>query len=114
MLGQNGNKLRAAQSTEILFIERCYEYLKEKGRMAIVLPDGILTNTTLQYVRDFIMEHFRINAIVSIPQTAFSHYGAGVKCSLLFLTKESASEDYDIFMASAEDVGYDATGRKNR
>ncbi len=80
--------------------------------MAIVLPDGILTNTTLQYVRDFIMEHFRINAIVSIPQTAFSHYGAGVKCSLLFLTKETVSEDYDIFMASAEDVGYDATGRK--
>lgn len=112
ILGQNGNKLRAAQSTEILFIERCYEYLKEKGRMAIVLPDGILTNTTLQYVRDFIMEHFRINAIVSIPQTAFSHYGAGVKCSLLFLTKENVSEDYDIFMASAEDVGYDATGRK--
>ena len=112
ILGQNGNKVRAAQSTEILFIERCYEYLKEKGRMAIVLPDGILTNTTLQYVRDFIMEHFRINAIVSIPQTAFSHYGAGVKCSLLFLTKETVSEDYDIFMASAEDVGYDATGRK--
>ncbi|TVL66527.1 N-6 DNA methylase [Brachyspira hyodysenteriae] len=112
ILGQNGNKLRAAQSTEILFIERCYEYLKEKGRMAIVLPDGILTNTTLQYVRDFIMEHFRINAIVSIPQTAFSHYGAGVKCSLLFLTKENVSEDYDIFMASAEYVGYDATGRK--
>lgn len=112
ILGQNGNKVRASQSTEILFIERCYEYLKEKGRMAIVLPDGILTNTTLQYVRDFIMEHFRINAIVSIPQTAFSHYGAGVKCSLLFLTKETVSEDYDIFMASAEDVGYDATGRK--
>lgn len=112
ILGQNGNKVRASQSTEILFIERCYEYLKEKGRMAIVLPDGILTNTTLQYVRDFIMEHFRINAIVSIPQIAFSHYGAGVKCSLLFLTKETVSEDYDIFMASAEDVGYDATGRK--
>ena len=112
ILGQNGNKVRAAQSTEILFIERCYEYLKEKGRMAIVLPDGILTNTTLQYVRDFIMEHFRINAIVSIPQTAFSNYGAGVKCSLLFLTKETVSEDYDIFMANAEDVGYDATGRK--
>lgn len=111
ILGMNGNKVRVSQSTEVLFIERCYEYLKDNGKMAIVLPDGILTNTTLQYVRDFIMEHFRIDAIVSIPQTAFSHYGAGVKCSLLFLTKEKVSYDYDIFMASAEDVGYDATGK---
>ena len=81
--------------------------------MAIVLPDGILTNATLQYVRDFIMNNFKINAIVSIPQTAFSHYGAGVKCSLLFLTKSIKNkEDYDIFMAQAEYVGYDATGRE--
>ena len=112
-LGLNNGKERAAQSTEVLFIERCFEYLKEGGRMAIVLPDGILTNATLQYVRDFIMNNFKINAIVSIPQTAFSHYGAGVKCSLLFLTKSIKNkEDYDIFMAQAEYVGYDATGRE--
>lgn len=112
-LGLNNGKERAAQSTEVLFIERCFEYLKEGGRMAIVLPDGILTNSTLQYVRDFIMENFIINAIVSIPQTAFSHYGAGVKCSLLFLTKSTSDKkDYDIFMAQAEYVGYDATGRE--
>ena len=112
-LGLNNGKERAAQSTEVLFIERCSHYLKEGGRMAIVLPDGILTNATLQYVRDFIMNNFKINAIVSIPQTAFSHYGAGVKCSLLFLTKSTKNkEDYDIFMAQAEYVGYDATGRE--
>lgn len=112
-LGLNNGKERAAQSTEVLFIERCSHYLKEGGRMAIVLPDGILTNATLQYVRDFIMNNFKLNAIVSIPQTAFSHYGAGVKCSLLFLTKSTKNkEDYDIFMAQAEYVGYDATGRE--
>lgn len=114
-LGENNGKVRAAQNTEVLFIERCWQYLKAGGRMAIVLPDGILTNATLQYVRDFIMENFIINAIVSIPQTAFSHYGAGVKCSLLFLTKSAAKENkenYDIFMAQAEYVGYDATGRE--
>ena len=112
-LGLNNGKVRAAQNTEVLFIERCSHYLKIGGRMAIVLPDGILTNATLQYVRDFIMENFIINAIVSIPQTAFSHYGAGVKCSLLFLTKSnSIKENYDIFMAQAEYVGYDATGRE--
>ena len=44
---------RKAQRTEILFIEKCLDLLKASGRMGIVLPDGILTNSTLQYVRDF-------------------------------------------------------------
>lgn len=88
-LGKNNDKERPAQSTEVLFIERCLEFLKDKGRMGIVLPDGILTNSTLQYVRNYMMDKARIDAVVSIPQTAFSHYGAGVKCSILCLTKMS-------------------------
>ena len=112
-LGMNDNKERSAQSTEVLFIERCLDFLKEKGRMGIVLPDGILTNSTLQYVRDYLMDKARIDAVVSIPQTAFSHYGAGVKCSILCVTKMSKTpKDYDIFMAIADNVGYDATGRE--
>ena len=112
-LGKNNNKERLAQSTEVLFIERCLEFLKENGRMGIVLPDGILTNSTLQYVRNYLMDKARIDAVVSIPQTAFSHYGAGVKCSILCVTKMAKTpKDYDIFMAIAENVGYDATGRE--
>jgi type I restriction enzyme M protein len=43
-------KKRNRQNTEILFIERCLDFLKPGGRMGIVLPDGILTNSSLQYV----------------------------------------------------------------
>ncbi len=82
---------RPAQDTEILFIEQCYYYLKENGYLAIVIPDGILTNSTLQYVRDNIEEMYRIVAVVSLPQTAFTHTGAGVKSSVLFLRKHSQS-----------------------
>ncbi len=79
-LGKNGNKDRKNQKTEILFIERCIDFLKHKdGKMAIVLPDGILTNLSLQYVRNYLMERCQVLAIVSLPQTAFSHYGAGSK-----------------------------------
>ena len=55
--------------------------------MAIVIPDGILTNSSLQYVRDTIGEWFRIVAVVSMPQDAFKANGAGVKSSVLFLKK---------------------------
>lgn len=82
---------RPAQSTEVLFIEQCYYYLKENGYLAIVIPDGILTNSTLQYVRDNIEEMYRIVAVISLPQTAFTHTGAGVKSSVLFLRKHPQS-----------------------
>lgn len=108
---------RKNQKSEIIFIERICEFLKPgSGRAAVVLPDGILTNSSLQYVRDFILERFQLLAVVSLPQTAFSHYGAGVKASVLFLRKRAEDEVPDdneaIFMAAPENIGYDATGRK--
>ncbi len=78
---------RESQSTEVLFIEQCHRFLEEHGYLAIVLPDGILTNSSLQYVRDNIKEMYRIVAVVSMPQTAFAANGAGVKSSVLFLRK---------------------------
>jgi type I restriction-modification system DNA methylase subunit len=81
---------RDSQSTEVLFIEQCHRFLNEHGYLAIVIPDGILTNSSLQYVRDNIEEMYRIVAVVSMPQTAFAATGAGVKSSVLFLRKQTA------------------------
>ncbi len=81
---------RDNQSTEILFIEQCHKFLTEGGYLAIVIPDGVLTNSSLQYVRDGIEEKYRIVAVVSMPQTAFQATGAGVKSSVLFLKKHPA------------------------
>ena len=109
-------KLRRNQKTEILFLERVHQFLREGGRAAIVLPDGILTNSSLSYVREYLLRAFRLQAVISLPQMAFAHYGAGVKSSLVFLEKreagEIASDDEAIFMAAPENIGYDATGRK--
>jgi len=83
---------RENQNTEVLFIEQCHNFLAEGGYLAIVLPDGILTNSSLQYVRDGIEDKYRIVAVVSIPQTAFTATGAGVKSSVLFLKKHPAKQ----------------------
>ena len=115
--GAKAVKDRASIKTEILFLERVHSFLKPgTGRAAIVLPDGILTNTSLQGVRDWLLEHFELLAVVSLPQLAFAHYDAGVKASLVFLRRlqdgERVADDAPIFMALAENIGYDATGRK--
>lgn len=82
--------VRETQSTEVLFLEQCHKFLVEHGYLAIVIPDGILTNSSMQYVRDNIEEMYRIVAVVSLPQTAFTATGAGVKSSVLFLRKHKA------------------------
>ncbi|MEG4270727.1 MULTISPECIES: N-6 DNA methylase [unclassified Microcoleus] len=115
--GAKAVKERTSIKTEILFIERVHSYLKPgTGQAAIVLPDGILTNSSLQGVRNWMLSHFQILAVVSLPQFAFAHYDAGVKASILFLRRlkdgEIVPDDAPIFMALAENIGYDATGRK--
>lgn len=83
---------RNNQSTEILFLEQCHKYLLENGYLAVVIPDSILTNSSLQYVRDQIEDWYRIVAVVSMPQSAFTATGAGVKSSVLFLRKNTKKQ----------------------
>jgi type I restriction enzyme M protein len=103
---------------EVLFIEACYEYLKEGGKMAIVLPDGILGNPNMLSVREWILDHFKILASIDLAVEAFLPQ-VGVQASLLFLQKKTEQErqlaqekdkDYEVFMAIAEKLGKDRRG----
>jgi len=90
--------------TEVLFIERCLNLLKPGGRMGIVLPEGVLNNTNLQKIRDYIESRAKILLIVSIPQDVFVASGATVKPSLLFFKKftEEEAEQYKKITLKAE------------
>lgn len=93
--------------TEVLFIERCLNLLKPGGRMGIVLPEGVLNNTNLQKVRDFVESKAKILLIVSIPQDVFMAAGATVKPSLLFFKKftENEAEEYNrIYIQASYEV----------
>lgn len=115
---QGKAKARNSQSSEILFIERIWEFLKPgTGKAAIVLPDGVLTNGSSKYVRDFILEKFQLQAVVSLPKDAFAHFGAGVNATIIFLRKFSKADrnssnrvSSPVFMAKPRYIGYDATG----
>jgi len=101
--------------TEVLFLAFCINLLKPYGRLGIVLPDGILTNSSLKFVRDYIKKETIVKAVVSLPQETFMPFGSGVKASLLFLEKKNPADPYHeqvpVFMAISDNVGYDATGR---
>jgi type I restriction enzyme M protein len=109
--------LKAYNAPEVLFIEQCYRFLKPGGKMAIVLPDGILSNPNSETVRKWILERFKLIASIDLPVETFLPQ-VGVQASLLFLQKKSAiertadisKESYDVFMAIAEMVGKDRRG----
>lgn len=110
--------LQKSQPPEILFVERCYQLLKPGGRMAIVLPDGILGNPDLEYVRAWILRQCKVLASIDLPVETFLPQ-VGVQASLLFLQRKTIQEqllsempDYDVFMAMAEKVGKDRRGNR--
>ena len=90
--------------TEVLFIERCLNLLKPGGRMGIVLPEGVLNNTNLQKIRDFVESKAKIVLITSIPQDVFIASGATVKPSLLFF-KKFTEEEYKEYSDITKRVG---------
>jgi type I restriction enzyme M protein len=118
---RNTGRLQGSVAPEVLFIERCIEWLKPGGRMGIVLPDGILGNPGDEYIRWWVLRHCWVLASVDLPVEVFIvEANVNILTSLLFLRKKSDGElraedlgqktEYPVFMAVAEKVGFDRRG----
>jgi len=102
-------KLRISQSSQILFIERSLQLLKQGGKMVIIIPEGILTNRSDRYVIYYLLKNFKILAVVSCPQSAFLPY-TFVKTVILLIEKSPPPKEYEIFMAIVENLGQNKNG----
>ena len=118
---RNTGRRQGAVAPEILFIERCLDWLRPGGRMGIVLPDGILGNPAAEYIRWWILRRAWVLASVDLPvETFIVEANVNILTSLLFLKKKphevvereaiGGPADYPIFMAVAEKVGFDRRG----
>ena len=106
-------KLRNKMERHILFIERSLDLIKPGGRLAIVLPQGVLNNTNMEYVRNYLLDKARILAVVGLDVNTFKPH-TGTKTSVVFLQKwqekEKIPSDYPIFMAVSKRSGKDNSG----
>lgn len=120
---RNTGRLQGSVAPEVLFIERCLDWLKPGGRMGIVLPDGILGNPAAEYIRWWILRRAWVLASVDLPvETFIVEANVNILTSLLFLKKKpdqvvkreaiSGPVEYPVFMAVAERVGVDRRGNK--
>lgn len=96
-----------------LFIERCMDFLKPGGRMALVLPDGIFGNDGLGYLRQYMLNYARVVAVIDLPKETFMPH-TSTKTSVIVLQKYKneidKSKEYPVFMAVCETCGHDRRG----
>ncbi len=110
-----GQTLLEKQETGILFAEACVKLLRPGGRLALVVPNGYLGNRSSRYalLREWLLRHCRIAAIIGLPRFTFKGSGADVSASLIFCEKRAValreageSEDYDVAIEVIERVGW--------
>lgn len=111
--------LQTNQPPEILFIERCVQLLKPgTGKMAMVIPNGILNNPSLEYVRSWLLTNAQLIAVVDMQRDLFQPKN-DTQTSMVLIRRfskeekalaESGNIDYLVFMAVAEKIGHDKRG----
>ncbi len=117
---KHGNAaLQKSQPPEILFIERIVQFLRPgSGRAAIVIPNGILNNPALGYVRHWLMQQVQVLAVVDMARELFQPKN-DTQTSMVLVRRLSSEErtaaesgelEYPIFMATTDHIGHDKRG----
>ena len=114
------DRIQSSVPPEILFVERCTQFLKPSGRMGIVVPNSILGSPGLEYIREWLIENHKIIACVGLTSDTFQPRN-GTQTSVLVLQKKTDEQkikeqtsghiaDYKLFMMKVEKVGHDRRG----
>ena len=123
-----GEQEYTSEKTENLFVERAWKLLKPEGKLLIVLPEGIFSNTTSK-TRDFILTHFKIDSIIRLPKHSFVMSGVDTINTVILVAyknnedrqKEitlsdkttwiSKDKPISIKFASVNQIGYEPSGK---
>lgn len=113
---QQGISIRSAASREHLFLERAVHLLRPHGRLAIVLPQGLLANSSASYLRSWLFRKCRVLGVIGLHPHSFLPY-TSVKTALLFAVKlppkAEQSENYPVFFSTSMHCGKDSRGRSS-
>ncbi len=104
------NKLREKQPPQILFIERIIQLLKDGGKAAMILPEGIFGNPSDRYIWEYIRKYASILGIISLSQETFQP-STHTKTSIVFIEKKKQNRS-KVFMAIANAIGHDKNGKE--
>ena len=90
-LKRAGDDKQPKEERDVLFIERILKMLRPGGRAAIVLPQGKFNNSSLAFIREWILKKARLLAVVGLHPNTFKPH-TGTKTSVLFVQKYSEQQ----------------------
>lgn len=107
ILGQRPDgQVRLKQPVEVLFLERFLQLARGGGTVAVIVPDGILANSRLRYVRELVLASSTVMAVVSLPRYTFAKASTSAKTSILFMKKGRPASSDQALLASVEADGH--------
>lgn len=114
----NGRRRPTPRPPDVLLLEQNVRMLLPgTGRLAIVVPYQILSGPQTRYIRDWLLRHSHLEAVVDLPPETFQPH-TGTKTSLLVVRRRltplaaiDPSEDGMVFMSAPKWIGHDRRGR---
>jgi len=96
-----------ANRSEVLFVDYIAEHLNPGGRAGVIVPEGIIFQSSNAYkaLRKMLVEDY-LWAVVSLPAGVFNPY-SGVKTSILLMDKAKAKEKDSILFIKVDNDGFD-------
>lgn len=98
---------RKSQQLGILFIERAMNLLEDNGLLFIVLPSGYMGNSQEKYLREYLLEKYRIISLLQLPKNTFKRSGTGVETYMMIVQKiKMSNKKYNILIEKINNIGY--------
>ena len=101
------------KATEILFLRFMMDHLSDKGKMAVIVPEGVIFNASRanSKIREMLLDN-GLWAVVSLPAGVFNPY-AGVKTSILLLDREISKKNSELLFIKVSNDGFDLGAQRH-
>ena len=110
------NLLRVVDTskTELLFLALFIRQLKNGGRAAVVVPDGVLFGASNAHkaVRKLLIDDHRLDAVVKLPSGVFKPY-AGVSTAILYFTKTNSGGTDQVWFYDVRADGFSLDDKRD-
>lgn len=98
---------------EMLFFERCLQWIAPGGKIGIVMPKSFLDTQTYYPLRKLILKEYKLLGVLNCHKDTFQPH-TGVRTCLVFIEKpknfEEIKDGYSIFMAISKKIAQDSEG----
>lgn len=103
------------KKTELLFVAHIVRLLKNGGRAAVIVPDGVLFGSSNAHrkLRRLLVEDHKLNAVVKLPSGTFKPY-TGVSTAILFFTKTSSGGTDNVWFYDVQADGYSLDDKRTK